>query len=115
MYARVEPGSIIHTDESKVYGGMGALFYRHETVNHSEGQYVNGGVTTNGIESVFAVMKRGILGVYHHASAKHLGRYTNEFVFRLNEGNCKVHTMERLASLTDAAVGKRLTYERLIQ
>ena len=47
--------------------------FKHETVNHSAGEYVRDDVTTNGIESVFAVMKRGLIGVYHHASPKHLG------------------------------------------
>jgi len=45
---------------------------------------------------------------------KHLGRYVDEFTFRLNEGNVERHTMERLASLSAAAVGKRLTYKALI-
>ena len=57
------------------------------------GEYVRDGVTTNGIESVWAVLKRGLLGVYHHASPKHLHRYVDEFTFRLNEGNVKRHTM----------------------
>ena len=59
-------------------------------------------------------MKRGIHGVYHHASPKHLNRYVDEFTFRLNDGNVKRHTMERLASLFSAAIGKRLTYQDLI-
>jgi hypothetical protein len=59
------------------------------------------------------LLKRGLHGVYHHASAKHLGRYVDEFTFRLNEGNVKFHTLERLDSFIDAVVGKRLTYERL--
>jgi hypothetical protein len=61
-----------------------------------------------------AVLKRGIHGVYHHASPKHLSRYIDEFTFRLNEGNVKRHSLERLASFVDAIVGKRLTYARLI-
>ena len=74
-----------------------------------------GDVTTNGVESVFAVMKRGLIGVYHHASKKHLGRYVNEFAFRLNDGNVKRHTMERLESFVSGTKGKRLTYKGLIQ
>lgn len=70
--------------------------------------------TTNGIESVWAVLKRGLHGVYHHASAKHLGRYVDEFTFRLNDGNVKVHTLDRLASFVTATSGIRLTYARLI-
>ena len=73
-----------------------------------------GPVSTKSIESVWAVLKRGIHGVYHHASPKHLSRYIDEFTFRLNEGNVKRHSLERLASFVDAIVGKRLTYARLI-
>lgn len=63
---------------------------------------------------VFAVLQRGILGVYHHVTPKHLGRYADEFSFRLNEGNVKRHTMDRLDSLTTGTAGKRLTYKDLI-
>ncbi len=87
----------------------------HETVNHSAGEYVRGDVTMNGIESVFAILKRGLVGVYHHASPKHLERYVDEFAFRLNEGNVKNHTLTRLDSFVDGAAGKRLTYKALIQ
>lgn len=113
-YRNVAAGSTIHTDESAIYNRLGGLIYSHDTINHGAGEYVRGNVTTNGIESVFAVMKRGIIGVYHHASPKHLHRYTGEFAFRLNEGDVKHHTLDRLASLFDAAVGRRLTYKELI-
>ena len=113
-YRNVEAGSTIHTDESAIYNRLNGLIYKHESINHTAGEYVRGNVTTNGIESVFAVMKRGIIGVYHHASPKHLHRYVGEFAFRLNEGDVKHHTLDRLASLFDAAVGRRLTYKDLI-
>ena len=58
---------------SGAYTGIDIAGFDHETVNHSAGEYVRGDVTTNGIESVFAVFKRGLIGVYHHASPKHLG------------------------------------------
>jgi transposase-like protein len=111
--AYVEAGSTIHTDEATVYRNIPGV--AHETINHSAGEYVRGDVTTNGIESVFAVLKRGLVGVYHHASPKHLDRYVDEFTFRLNEGNVKNHTMTRLDSLVGASSGKRLTYRGLIQ
>lgn len=57
---------------------------------------------------------RAMIGVYHHASAKHLGRYVDEFAFRLNDGNVARHTMERLDSFVRAVAGKRLTYKALI-
>jgi transposase-like protein len=115
IHRHVEVGSTLHTDEAGAYAGIGGMFFDHETVNHSEGEFARGGVTTNGIESVFAVLKRGLIGVYHHASKKHLGRYVDEFAFRLNEGSVKHHTLTRLESLVGAVAGKRLTYKALIQ
>ncbi len=58
---------------------------------------------------------RGLHGVYHHASRKHLHRYVDEFTWRLNEGNAGRHTTLRLDSFVDAVAGKRLTYKRLIR
>jgi len=110
----VAVGSTLHTDEAGAYRDMGGLFFNHATVNHSQGEYVRDGVTTNSIESVFAVLKRGLIGVYHHASPKHLGRYVDEFAFRLNDGNVARHTLERLGSFIDGVAGKRLTYKALI-
>lgn len=77
------------------------------------GGLVNGMASTNGIESVWAVLKRGLNGVYHQISKKHLPRYVDEFTFRLNDGDVKRHTLARLDSFVDAIVGKRLTYRRL--
>lgn len=114
MHRHIEYGSTVHTDEASGYRRVGGLFYTHETINHGAGEYRRGDVTTNGIESVFAVLKRGIHGVYHHVSPKHLHRYVGEFAFRLNEGDVKRHTMDRLASLFAAAIGQRLTYKELI-
>jgi transposase-like protein len=111
----VEIGSTLHTDEHLAYTGMGGLFFNHDTINHGKGEYVRDGVTTNSIESVFAVLKRGLIGVYHHASPKHLGRYVDEFAFRLNEGNVARHTLDRLDSFIAGVAGKRLTYKELIQ
>jgi hypothetical protein len=91
------------------------LLYTHDSINHSAGEYVRGNVTTNGIESVFALLKRGLHGVYHHASPKHLHRYVGEFAFRLSDGDVKRHTMDRLDSLFGAAIGQRLTYAELIK
>lgn len=113
ILSNVEHGSVIHTDESTSYTGIGSMLYTHETVNHNAGEYVRGNVSTNGIESVWAVMKRGIHGVYHHASKKHLGRYVDEFAFRLNDGNVKRHTMKRMDSFVDGVVGRRMTYKEL--
>jgi len=113
VLANVEPGSTLYTDDHMGYRHMNAIGYKHESVNHGGGEYMRGDVGTNGIESVWAVMKRGLHGVYHHASPKHLARYVNEFTFRLNEGNVKRRTLDRLDSMVKAAPGRRLTYKAL--
>ena len=106
-----EDGSVVYTDEAAAYQGM--PHRSHWTVKHSANEYVKGMAHTNGIESFWSVLKRGLHGTYHHVSVKHLGRYVDEFTFRLNEGNVKFHTMKRLDSLVKGAVGKRLTYNTL--
>lgn len=108
----VETGSTICTDEAQYYRGLDKHF-PHKTVKHKDGEYVKDGFGTQGIESVWAVLKRGLHGVYHHASEKHLARYVNEFTFRLNAGNCKVHTLHRLNALVDSTAGKRISYKDL--
>lgn len=115
IYQHVETGSTLNTDEARVYSGLNGLMFNHETVNHSAGEYARGDVTTNSVESVFAVMRRGMIGVYHHTSEKHLHRYVDEFSFRLNDGAVARHTLERLDSFIDGVAGKRLTYKALIQ
>ena len=112
VFNHVESGATIYTDEHAGYRNLGAR-YEHETVKHSVKEYVNGMAHTNGIESVWAVLKRGYNGVYHHWDYKHMARYVDEFTFRLNEGNIKRPTLERLESLVKGTVGKRLTYQRL--
>lgn len=114
IHKHVEVGSTIYTDEGVAYQDLNGLFFRAASVTHSAGEYGRGPVNTNSIESVWAVLKRGVYGVYHQVSAKHLERYVNEFTFRLNQGNVARHTFERLDSFVDAIKGKRLTYARLI-
>jgi transposase-like protein len=114
IHENIAVRSTLHTDEFAAYRGLAGLFFDHETINHSAAEFVRGNVTTNGVESAFAVLKRGLMGVYHHVSPKHLSRYVDEFSFRLNEGNVKHHTLTRIASFVDGTAGKRLTYKALI-
>jgi transposase-like protein len=113
IYKSVEAGSTIYTDEAKGYKGLDWSF-THETISHKAGEYVRDEVSTNSIEAVWAVLKRGIYGTFHHVSEKHLDRYVREFTFRLNEGNVERHTLQRLESFVDGTAGKRLTYRALI-
>ena len=106
----VRPGATIYTDENPAYKGVA---WKHETVCHSAKEYVNGMAHTNGIESVWSVLKRGFNGTYHHWSKKHCRAYVNEFAFRLNDGNVERDTQDRLDDLFRAMVGKTITYKQL--
>lgn len=83
---------------------------RHQSVNHSAGEYVNGDITTNGIESAFSLLKRGIVGTWHKVSAKHLAAYLEEMTFRFNRRNSKTLFLETLHHMVTA---DPLTFERL--
>lgn len=107
----VTAGSRVLTDDFGSYTALPKEGFAHDTVKHIAGEYVRGDVHTNSIESVWAVMKRGVHGVYHQVSKKHLDRYVDEFTFRLNAGKVQRHVMDRLGSLVDAAAGRRITYE----
>ncbi len=109
----VKEGSTINPYENHGYRALDDS-YIHESINHSHKEYVRGDVTTNSIESVWAVMKRGLNGVYHQVSRKHMSRYVNEFTFRLNDGKVQNTSMERISSLIDRSNGRRLTYKKLI-
>jgi ISXO2-like transposase domain len=115
IHGNVEAGSQLYTDEFGAYSDLDGLFFKHDTVNHSKGEFVRGAASTNSIESVWAVLKRGLHGVYHHVTPKHLHRYVDEFAFRLNEGDVRRHTLTRLDSFVDGVANKRLTYKRLIR
>lgn len=110
----VEAGSHIMTDENMAYRGLDKLF-KHSSVKHSAGVYVCplSGASTNDMESVWALMKRGYKGVYHHWSKKHLHRYIEEFAFRLDKGSCAIDTIDRVKSLVQNSENKRLTYKVL--
>jgi len=92
---------------------LGMRQYKCKPVNHSAKQFVDGMAHTNGIESVWAILKRGFYGVYPSFSVKHLKRYIAEFVFRLTEGNCRVYTLDRLEALLKKCVGSSITYSLL--
>ena len=80
---------------------------------HSVGEYVDGHIHTNGVESFWSMLKRAHKGVYHKLSPKHLQRYVNQFAGRHNIR--EFDTLEQMAAVTEGLAGKRLTYEALIQ
>src|SRR3984893_3922155 len=113
LVAQVSRKSSLMTDEGGQYFHVGKEFDRHETINHSADEYVRGDAHTNTIEGYFSILKRGIIGTYHHVSQQHLKRYLAEFDFRYNERSALgVNDKERAAKLLKGIVGKRLTYRR---
>ena len=102
------------TDEWPSYRGIGKEFAGgHHAVHHGRGQYVNGIAHTNTAESSFAILKRGLTGIYHAVSKEHLHRYVNEFDFRwntrqLNDGDRTVLAVRGLR-------GKRLPYHTITE
>lgn len=82
--AKVLPETMVYTDELKSYDDLGEKGYKHERIPHAEKVYVVGNVHTNTIEGFWSLLKRGIGGVYHSVSEKHLQRYINEYAFRYN-------------------------------
>lgn len=77
---------LVATDDAKVYEHL-SWPMPHETVNHSKGEYVRGVVHTANIDSFWSLLKRGIMGSFHHVSKRHLPLYLNEFSFRFNHRN----------------------------
>ena len=84
VVSRVLPASAVYTDEFVSYRGIDGKGYTHKRVNHARRVYMRGDVHTNTIEGFWSLLKRGISGVYHGVSTKHLQSYIDEYVFRYN-------------------------------
>lgn len=105
----VQPGATIYSDCHGAYVGLKE--YDHQSVAHSVGEYVRKQAHINGIESFWALLKRGYYGIHHHMSEKHLHRYVDEFAHRHNAA--KLDTLDCIAGTIDGMVGRRLTYAEL--
>jgi transposase-like protein len=107
----VKIGASIMTDEWKAYTNL-HIRYNHQIVKHGEGEYVNGAAHTNNIENFWSHLKRGVIGIYHQVSVKHLNAYVDEFEFRYNSRT--IGEVERMGKTLNMANGVRLTYKQLI-
>ena len=103
------PTAQVYTDEALAYAGLPR---HHEAVQHKTGEYVREQAHTNGIESFWAMLDRGIMGNFHHVSHKHLDRYIGEFAGRHNQRS--QDTMAQMQRVAGGMVGKRLRYKELI-
>lgn len=107
----VDNSARVMTDAFPSYKGLQHEFATHEVINHQLEEYVRGDVYTNTAESFFAILKRGVNGVYHHVSEAHLHRYLSEFDFRYNNREANgVDDAERTRRALAGAEGKRLMY-----
>ena len=111
VFTYITHGSTIHADENKAYNALRGD-YEVQQINHSLGEYERDGVHTNSIESLWALVKRVYIGIHHHWSEKHMQRYLNACVFRINRK--KVDTLSRVDDMLNMAMGARLTYKELI-
>ena len=107
--ASAKPGAAVHTDTASAYASLEG--FEHEAVNHAAGEYVRGTAHTNGIESFWALFKRGLSGTYHHLSVRHLARYLAEFAGRPNVRCCD--TADLMKRLAAGLNGRRLTWKML--
>lgn len=105
-------GATVVTDEFGAYYGLHREGFAHKRVRHSVGEYLRDMAHTNGIESFWALLKRGHYGVYHYMSPKHLHRYVKEFSFRHNTAN--MGTMPFINATIERMAHKHLTYKELI-
>lgn len=111
LRAQIAEKTRLMTDETSVYNVAGKDFSSHEKVNHGKKEYARGDVTTNTVESSFAILKRGLYGTYHHVSEAHLQRYATEFDFRWNHrAKLGFDDSQRTQAVLKGIAGKRLMY-----
>jgi hypothetical protein len=116
LFMNADRKSKLMTDESGVYHGIGQHFADHQTVNHSEREYARGEASTNTVEGVFSIFKRGMIGTYQHCGEQHLDRYLAEFDFRYsNRVKLGFTDAMRAEKAIKGIEGKRLTYRRIGQ
>lgn len=106
----VEPGTNVMTDEFKCYRNL-PDGYNHRYITHSVGEYVNGDIHTNTIEGAWSLFKRGVIGIHHHISRKHLDKYLGDFTYRYNTRH--LGEGERVNDFLSGC-GGRLTYRKLV-
>lgn len=110
IFRYVEKGSNLYTDEWD-YGKKTDTAYNHRNVNHKNGFYGKGSFTTNHIENFWSVVKRGVIGVYHYWSRRHMQKYIDEFVYRFNRR--ELTNREKFDRLLEN-LEYRLTYKELV-
>jgi transposase-like protein len=110
LKSQISSDANLMTDEARQYVKIGREFASHESVQHSRGEYVRGNAHTNTVEGFFSILKRGLVGTFHHVGEQHLQRYVTEFDFRYNHrASLGVSDTQRAQVLLQNIGGKRLT------
>ena len=113
LRTQVRRESNLMTDEAGQYRNVGTEFASHEKVNHGKNEYVRGNAHSNTVEGFFAILKRGVVGTFHHVSEAHLSRYLSEFDFRYsNRSALGISDGMRANEMLRGIGGKRLMYRR---
>jgi len=114
LFSNVSRKSHLMTDGARFYVKAGEQFAGHSAVDHASGEYVREGIHhSNTVENFFSILKRGIVGTFHHVSEAHLSRYLAEFDFRYsNRSGLGIDDTMRADELLRGIAGKRLTYRR---
>ena len=107
--SHIVPGAAVYTDEASAYRGLP----NHYWVTHGVGEYVDGRISVNGLESFWSMLKRGIMGVFHHVSGEHLNRYVGEFEGRHNFRD--EDTIDQMELVARKSEGKQLRYADLVK
>lgn len=116
LLKQIDKDTHLMTDGAYHYRAIGKEFKAHESVNHTQGEYARQSKTegvvahTNTVESYFGLLKRGLMGTYHHVSEQHLQRYVTEFDFRFSHR--RISDTERADAALKGIKGKRLTYRQ---
>ena len=111
LFDKIKKSATVITDGFGAYHNIDQNFKRHIIINHHQDEYVVGDFHTNTIEGFWSLLKRGIIGIYHFTSDKHLQKYVDEFTFRYNSRHVSTATRFN-AMLSDTE--HRLTYKDLI-
>lgn len=111
LFETISKTATVITDGFGAYTGIAKVFTKHVVINHAQNEYVVGSFHTNTIEGFWSLLKRGIIGIYHFVSDKHLQKYLNEFAFRYNS---RAQSENQRVTFFLSNMEHRLTYNKLV-
>ncbi len=110
LVTNIDRASTLMTDDARIYWEVGKEFAKHDHLLHASRQFAKGDSHSNTVENFFSILKRGVIGTYHHWSKAHMHRYLAEFDMRYSTKTSS--DGERAALILKGMIGRRLTYRR---